>query len=247
MPCTVFVPLRGIRRRRRQPLAHPTNSSAKTSLHRLSLASLLRVTSHKTGMLHAGKVPVVKSIALLLQLFERLRLQVRRVHRIKLRREDLYRYPRRDRVDVSLRQQRWMSDGETVQQRLRALDRIELFGSKIEASPAAVAIPYSSDLWIPSSQMASACQNFGRPSLAGVCGEILVEVELRPWRLPGGEDVCWQRIVVEAMESVGFLRENASCIGKLTSLAHKLWLLPPVTNGPRVAYCYETPSRRGRI
>lgn len=166
-------------------------------------------------MLYARKVPVVKSITLLLQRFERLRLQVRRIHRIKLRREDLYWYPRRDRVDVSLRQQGWMSDGETVQQRLRALDRIELFGSKIEASPAAVAIPYSSDLWILSSQMASACQNLGRPSLAGVCGEILVEVKLRPWRLPGGEDVCWQRIVVEAMESVGFLEKTHRALASL--------------------------------
>jgi hypothetical protein len=30
----------------------------------------------------------------------------------------------------------------------------------------------------------------------------LVEVELRPWRLAGGEDVYWQRVVVEAIDSV---------------------------------------------
>ena len=49
--------------------------------------------------------------------------------------------------------------------------------------------------------MASACQDLGRPSFAGVCGEVLVEVELRPWRLARGEDVYWQRVVVEAVQS----------------------------------------------
>ena len=46
----------------------------QTSLHRISLARFLRVTSYKTSMLRAGKVPVVKSITLLLQHSERLRL-----------------------------------------------------------------------------------------------------------------------------------------------------------------------------
>ena len=96
----------------------------QTSLHRISLAGFLQVTSYKTSMLHVRKVPVVKSIALLLQHFKRLRLQVRRVHRIMLRREDLYRYPRRDRVDIRLRQQRGVPDGEAVQQRLRAVGRV---------------------------------------------------------------------------------------------------------------------------
>ena len=77
-------------------------------------------------MLHAGKVPVVKSIALLLQHFERLRLQVRRVHRIELRREYLYRHLRRDGIDIGLGQQRRMPDGEAVQQRLRAAARVEI-------------------------------------------------------------------------------------------------------------------------
>jgi hypothetical protein len=76
------------------------------------------------------------------------------------------------------------------------------FGSKIEASPAAVAVSYGANLWILSSQVAGAFQNLGRSSLAGVCCKVLVEVELRPWRLAGGEDVYWQRVVVEAIDSV---------------------------------------------
>jgi hypothetical protein len=160
-------------------------------------------------MLHAGKVPVLKGIALLLQHFERLRLQIRRVHRIELRREYLYRHLRRDGIDIGLGQQRRMSDGEAVQQRLRAGGRIEILRSKIEASPAAVAISYSANLWVLSSQMASACQNLGRSSFAGVRGEILVEVELRPRRLARGEDVYWQRVVVEAVQSAMSISEGS--------------------------------------
>ena len=108
-------------------------------------------------MLHARKVPVLKGVVLLLEHFERLRLQVGRIHRIKLRREYLYRHSRRDSVDIRLRQQRWMPDGEAVQQRLRAVGRVEAFRSKIEASPAAVAVSYGADFWILGSQVAGAC------------------------------------------------------------------------------------------
>ena len=205
--CIAVALLRGTRQRRCQPLAHPTNRSTKTSIHRISLARLLRVTSHKTGMLNAREVPVVKSVALLLQHFERLRLQIRRIHRIKLRREYLYRNPRRNRVDVCFCQQRRVPDGEAVQQRLGTVGRVELFGSKIEASPATVAIPYTSELWILIYPMASACQDLGRSSLAGVCGEVLIEVELRPWRLAGGEDIRWKGIVIEAMGVSRFPQE----------------------------------------
>lgn len=54
-----------------------------------------------------------------------------------------------------------MPDGETVQQRLRAVGRVQLFGSEIEASPATVTISYGAELCILSSQMVSACQNLG--------------------------------------------------------------------------------------
>ena len=44
----------------------------------------------------------------------------------------------------------------------------------------------------------------------------MVEVKLRPWRLPGGEDVCWQRIVVKTVESVMSTcqKVDAVCAGK---------------------------------
>jgi hypothetical protein len=50
-----------------------------------------------------------------------------------------------------------MPDGEAVQQRLRAVGRVEAFRSKIEASPAAVAVSYGADFWILGSQVAGAC------------------------------------------------------------------------------------------
>ena len=95
--------------------------------------------------------------------------------------------------------------------------------------------------------MASACQNLGRSSLAGVCGEVLVEVELRPWRLAGGKDVSWQRVVVEAVQLVMGAEQSLMSDGELTSLARRLWLQPPAPNGRQEACCCEIPSRRGRI
>jgi hypothetical protein len=50
-----------------------------------------------------------------------------------------------------------MPDGEAVQQRLRVVGRIQVFRSKIEASPAAVAVSYGADFWILGSQVACAC------------------------------------------------------------------------------------------
>jgi len=126
IPCTAVIPLRGIRRRRYQPLTHPANRGTQTFVHRISLARLFRVASHKASMLHAREVPVLKGIILLLQHLERLRLQIRRVHRIELRREYLYRHLWRDGVDISLCKQRRMPDGEAVQQRLRAVGRVEI-------------------------------------------------------------------------------------------------------------------------
>jgi hypothetical protein len=95
--------------------------------------------------------------------------------------------------------------------------------------------------------MASACQNFGRPSLTGIYGEVSVEVELRPWRLAGSENVGRQRVVVEAVQSVMGIQQSVMSDGELTSLARRLWHQPPAPNGRQEACCSETPSRRDRI
>lgn len=95
--------------------------------------------------------------------------------------------------------------------------------------------------------MASARQNFGRPSLARICGEVSVEVELRPWRLAGGEDVSRQRVVVEAVQLLMGIQQSVMSDGELTSLARRLWLQPLAPNGRQEACCCETPSRRDRI
>lgn len=95
--------------------------------------------------------------------------------------------------------------------------------------------------------MASACQNFGRPRLAGIRGEVSVEVELRPWRLASGEDVSRQRVVVETVQLVMGIQQSVMSDGELTSLARTLWLQPPAPNGRQEACCCGTPSRRDRI
>jgi hypothetical protein len=84
-----------------------------------------------------------------------------------------------------------MSDGEAVQQWLRAVPWVEVSRSEVEASPTAVAVPYSAEPWILGSYVASACQNLGRASFARVRSEILIEIQLWPRRLTCGEDVRW--------------------------------------------------------
>ena len=65
-----------------QPLPHPRNCCAQSTIHRIPLSLLLSIAPHEARMLHAKKVPVLERHTLPLQYIERLGLLERRIHRI---------------------------------------------------------------------------------------------------------------------------------------------------------------------
>ena len=93
-----------------------------------------------------------------------------------------------------------MADRDAVDQALAVSNRVELFRSEIEARPAAVAVSDCLDSGVLLSEVASAGDNFGRSSFAGIGFEVTIQVDLRPWRFFGSENVCRQWAVVEAEE-----------------------------------------------